>query len=145
MNENPTFPYRIMDSHSKELFDFINKECLLYSINIREDGKVSVKWEKLEPTDYVLSFPVVNKINLRIQRTRDKVYFIDFFQHRREEQEVSWVGFHMSSCSHYRVVADAQTSLFDVVFYFDNDQNIKVRSVNTETVFVLQNFFTGFL
>lgn len=131
----------------KEFFDFINEECLFYSINVNKDGKVQIKWENMMPDDYIMPAENINRINLRIHKTRHQKtyhYFLDCFQHFQETS--FWKGFRMGCCTHYEMILlTDERDWFDVVFYFENNHQITVRHINTQIFLILQEFFSGFM
>lgn len=135
-----------------DIFDFINKECLFYSISVKQDHTVQYKWENMVLDDYTMTTPEhINRINLRVHKTRHQKasfhYFLDFFQQYCEET-TSWKGFRMGWCTHYEMMSpqtDGNNGWFDVIFYFDNNHQITVRHINTPIFLVLQDFFNGFM
>ncbi len=129
----------------KEFFGFINQECLFYIIDVYKDGKVKVKWENMKPDDYIIVPEISNRINLRLQKTRhQKTYkhFLDCFQHF--EDTTYWKGFPMGNCTYYEMMLSGK-DWFDVVFYFENNQQITIHHINTEVFLILQDFFSGFM
>lgn len=134
----------------KEFFEFINKECLFYCITIHDNGHVDVKWENIEPHDYVVSPEVANRINLRVQKTRQQKripYFLDCFQYY--QKTTHWKGLQMDYCSHYEIHQNKETNniddWFDAVFYFSNKEKLTIHHINTKSFLVLQDFFHGFM
>lgn len=129
----------------KEFFEFINQECLFYSINIYQDGTVQVKWENIKPDDYTIVPEIHNRINLRLQKTRHQKtfhHFLDCFQYF--EGMTYWRGFRMGHCTHYEMMT-SERDWFDVVFYFENNQQIIIHHINTNVFLILQDFFSGFM
>jgi len=126
----------------EDFFDFINNECLMISININEDWKVGIKWEKITADDYIATPQTINKINIRVQKIKNGAFFIDCFQNYNNN--IHWSGFHMRVCSHYEMNCD-ENNLFDADFYFDNNKQLCIHKINMEVVFALQNFFSGLI
>ena len=128
-----------------EFFEFINQECLFYSINVFKDDNIQVKWDDMKPDDYTIVPEITNRINLRIQKTRHQktsYHFLDFFQYF--EEKTHWKGFRMGYCTHYEMMA-SEKDWFDVVFYFENNQKITIHHINTKVFLILQDFFSGFM
>lgn len=131
------------NNNINEFFDFINKECLFYSISITHEGEVNVKWENMRPDDYIVVPSIINKINLRVQKTKDKPYFLDFFQY--SQNRIEWKGFRMLSCSSYELQTYQEEGWFDAVFHFGENRQLYIRRINTQVFLILQDFFSGFI
>jgi hypothetical protein len=126
-----------------EFFEFINHECIFYSINVNNEGKVQVKWKNMQPEDYNIVPEINNRINLRVHKSKQKAcFFLDFFQYF--EGRTYWRGFRMGHCTHYEMLA-SERDWFDVVFYFENNQQITIHHINTKVFLILQDFFSGFM
>lgn len=125
----------------KEFFEFINEECISYSISITEEGCVDVKWENMKIDDYLTPpASVINKINLRVQKTKNKIYFLDCFQY--SQKTMNWKGFRMSSCTSYEI--QTNDNWFDATFHF-GENKLNIYKINTEVFLIIQDFFSGFM
>ena len=129
-----------------DFFEFINKECLFYTIEIKEDVTVHTKWENLQPDDYTISGSTQNKIILRLHKTKQKVqpYFLDCFQH--VANQTHWKGFCMGLCIKYEIQEhQMDKDEFDAIFSFSNNQQLHVYHINTKVFLILQDFFSGLM
>ena len=136
----------INNNISDEYFEFINQECLFYSISLFVDGRVVLNWESLSPNDYDLNADVINKINLRIHKTKNGKFFLDSFQKTRECGMLFWKGFSIGKCVGYHIITNPHNaSLFDIVVEFDNGEKLQFIQTTRDIVFNIQEFFSGFM
>lgn len=130
---------------NNDFFDFINHESLFYNINLYHDDNMEVKWKKLSPGDYIMTPDIRNKIILRVHKTKNNKYFLDSFQNSTGTG-ILWRGFSMGKITHYEIEHIMENNcLFDIVFYFDNDEKLIIHHITQETIFLLQDFFYGFI
>jgi len=125
-----------------DFFGFVNDECINVSIKIEEDSRVDIKWENINISDYMTIPQTINRINIRAQKTKNGAYFIDYFQNCHGD--IRWYGFHIKACSQYEIKC-VENNLFDAYYYFDNNQKLCAHKIKMEVVFVLHNFFNGFI
>lgn len=133
---------KMNNNNTKDFFDFINEKCLFYIIEIGGDGGVGVRWKNIKREDYNIS--TTNKIIIRIQRTKSSSRFlIDCFQ--CHQSMIYWKAFHFHMCSHYEIHHEPGEELMDFTLYFDNKEKLYIHKINVEVVFILQDFFNGFM
>lgn len=141
-----------MDTHIKEFFTALNNEtsCLFYTINMRVDGEVHIRWKNLTHLDYHIPPPdIYNKINIRMQKVKDKMFLLDFYQYYKGKME--WMGVRFKSCVGYEVVMVEEDDKLTITFRFclmneEKEQTkIIVRGISMEIVFLLQQFLISFM
>jgi hypothetical protein len=130
------------NKNTHDFFEYINHECLIYRVDMLKDGSVRVKWKDISAGDYICNEQTINKINIHVRKSKDGNYLMDFFQ--EHQTDIYWVGFQMSSCSGHTICHIKEDNLFDVVFYFDKTQELKIHKVSMEVIFILQYFFYNF-
>ena len=129
-----------------EFFEFINQECIFYSITVQQDGGIHVKWENMTHDDYTITPDMTNKIIIRVHKSKQKpYYFLDFFQYF--EKRTYWKGFVMNYCFHYEIHQTETPEWFDADFYFNKNekQQLTIHHINTKVFLILQDFFSGFM
>jgi len=129
----------------KELFKFINQECLFYIITLDNEDQIHIKWKTMTSDDYNTQSPSLkNKIVIRLQKSKETpLYFLDVFQYH--DNKTHWKGFRMEQCAHYEI-HPTDKDWFDAVFYFDKkEEKLTIHHINTKIFLILQDFFSGFM
>lgn len=138
-----------METQIKEFFTTLNNEtsCLFYAINMKMDGEVHIRWKDLTHLDYhIPPSDVYNRINIRIQKANNHMYFLDFYQYYKEKME--WIGVRFKSCIGYNVEIDEDgrlTATFRFHSICEGQIQIVVKGISIEVVFLLQEFLSSFL
>lgn len=143
------FTLEIMSKDLNSFFKQINDEHLFYKIDIMEEnGSFQTSWEKLSKEDYTKKeLPSsTNRIIMRVQKAKNHLYFLDFFQQYQDEFE--WYGFQFKTCIRYEFQYKEEDDWFDAVFYFNHpeskESSIHICNVNREIILLLQQFFQIF-
>lgn len=136
-----------MNKDLNSFFKQINEEQLFYKIDIMPDGVFHTVWDMLSETDYTHVPPSVNRIIIRIKKTKNQLYFLDFFQQYQNKNV--WYGFQLKSCVRYEFQYKNDDDWFDAFFYFNSpelsDENmIHFQNINCEIILLLQQFFKVF-